>query len=138
MKILLTLTLSIILNTYATAARSPFTNIKFGEFQGRGEFIQVENEDYLDNSTINLLMAINGVATQDLIDHTRALHGENWKCRIAEFLPQTLTEMGVSVGDTVDLSIYLMNRGHQIIEVSNVPMTEDNLLFLQFETNFCR
>jgi hypothetical protein len=43
----------------------------------------------------------------------------------------------VTIRETVKLKLYLFDRGHEVIEVNNVPVTEENLDEIQFETNFC-
>ncbi|MAF77528.1 MAG: hypothetical protein CME63_16225 [Halobacteriovoraceae bacterium] len=120
------------------AEKSPFTYIEFGQFPGRGDFIQAENPDYLDENYTNLVIAINGVETQKIIDDTKKLYGSDYKCRLAEHFTETLEDIGMNIGDAVHLTVYLLDGGHQVIQVPNVELTEDNLLSVQFETNFCQ
>ncbi len=121
------------------AKKSPFTNMEFGSFAGRGEFIKIEIEGTLEPSVTYLLLEVNGVTTNELLAHARSKYASNYKCVIAEKLPTLLSELGVinSSEDIVDLKLYLLNRGHQVKDFYDVPMTEENLLLLQFERNYC-
>ena len=134
---ILSLLFLVILNTSAFAEKTPFTYIEFGQFPGRGEFIQIENSDFLNDNMTNLLLAVNGVSTQEIINQTRARYGEAFRCRIAEHFTETLTELGIPFDEAVDLRVYLLDGGHQVIELTGIPLTEDNFLTVQFETNFC-
>ncbi len=139
MKKLLALTLLFGLlsgNSFARE-RSPFTNIDFGLFLGWGNFIKVENWELFDEDKTHFLVEVNGKGYKEIIKEAKALYGSKWKCRMAEHFVETMADLGVTVGETVDLKLYLFDRGHEVIEVKDVPVTEENLLDIQFETSFC-
>ncbi|MCF8060049.1 MAG: hypothetical protein K9K67_12180 [Bacteriovoracaceae bacterium] len=139
MKNLLIVTIFSILLVPSTQAqeRSPFTNIDFGLFLGWGNFIKVENVDLFDEDKTHFIVEINGKGYKDIIKEAKDLYGKNWKCQMAEHFVETMGALGVTVGETVNLKLYLFDRGHEVIEVNNVPVTEENLEEIKFETNFC-
>jgi hypothetical protein len=118
--------------------RSPFTNIDFGLFMGWGDFIKVENPDYINSEKNHFLIEVNGKDYKDILKETKTLYGKKYKCRLAEHFVQTMKEVGIEVGDTVDLKVYVFDGGHEVKELKAVPVTEDNLAEIQFETNFCK
>jgi len=124
--------------TVGAAERSPFTNIDFGLFLGWGDFIKVENYDYFDEDKTHFVVEVNGKGYKEIIKEAKALYGKKYKCRLAEHFVETMSELGVTIGETVDLKLYLFDRGHEVIEVKGVPATVSNLDEIQFETNFCR
>lgn len=117
--------------------RTPFTNMDFGLFLGWGNFIKVENIDYFDEDKTHFIVEINGKGYKEIIKEAKALYGKAWKCQMAEHFVETMAALGVTIGETVNLKLYLFDRGHEVIEVNNVPVTEENLDEIQFETNFC-
>lgn len=119
------------------AERSPFTNIGFGVFLGWGNFIKVENYEFFDEDKTHFIVEINGKGYKEIIKEAKALYGSKWKCQMAEHFVETMAALGVTVGDTVDLKLYLFDWGHEVIELKGVPVTEENLMDIQFETNFC-
>ena len=131
----------VLLLALSTAAfgqeRSPFTNIDFGLFMGWGNFIKVENPAYFDNSKTHFLIEVNGKGYKEIIKEAKAKYGKGYQCQLAEHFIATMNDLGVAVGQTVDLKLYLFDGGHGVIEVKDVPVTEANLDEIQFETNFC-
>lgn len=117
--------------------RSPFTNIGYGAFMGWGNFIKVQNPDYINEDKTHFLIEVNGKEYKEIIKETKAIHGKKWKCRLAEHFVETMGEIGITVGDTVNLKLYVFDGGHEVIDLQGVPVTEDNLAEIQFETNFC-
>ncbi len=138
MKILsLILATAFVFNVHAEE-RSPFTNIGFGLFMGWGDFIKVENPDYINEDKNHFLIEVNGKDYKDILKEVKAIHGKKYKCRLAEHFVESMKEIGITVGDTVDLKLYVFDGGHELIELKGVPVTEDNLAEIQFETNFCK
>ena len=121
----------------SASERSPFTNVDFGLFLGWGNFIKVENIDLFDSGKTHFITEINGKGYKEIISEAKSLYGSNWKCRFAEHFVETMGELGVSIEATVDLKLYLFDGGHEVIELSDVPVTQENLEEIQFETNFC-
>jgi hypothetical protein len=120
------------------AEKSPFTNIGFGWFPGRGDFIKVENYEYMTEDKTHFLIQVEGMDYKEIIKKTKAMYGKKYKCRLAEHFVATMAELGIQIGDTVNLQVYLFNGGHQTLDLKDVPVTEENLLDIQFETNFCK
>ena len=117
-KLFISLILAVFLAPTQAQERSPFKNIGFGLFLGWGNFIKVENY-------------------KEIIKEAKDLYGKKWKCQMAEHFVETMGALGVTIGDTVDLKLYLFDGGHEVIEVNDVPVTVENLDEIQFETNFC-
>ncbi|MEC7278055.1 MAG: hypothetical protein VXV96_17165 [Bdellovibrionota bacterium] len=118
--------------------RSPFTNIDFGLFLGWGNFIKVQNWDYFDEDKTHFLIEVNGKGYKEIISEAKALYGNSWKCQMAEHFVETMSALGVEVKETVDLKLYLFDGGHEVISLKDVPVTEENLEEIQFETNHCK
>lgn len=118
--------------------RSPFTNIGFGWFPGRGDFIKVSHYDLMDEGKTHFLIKVQGLDYQDIISQTKAKYGKGYKCRLAEHFVETMGELGITVGETIDIQVYLFNGGHQTLDLKDVPVTEENLIDIKFETNFCK
>lgn len=139
MKKLITIAFLISAISFANAnERSPFTNISFGLFAGWGNFIKVENYNYFDEDKTHFITEINGKGYKEIIKEAKDLYGRDWKCRMAEHFVETMAALGVTVGETVDLRLYLFDGGHQQIYVEDVPVTEENLEEIKFETNYCK
>lgn len=139
-KIFMVLLIMFSLNALAQE-RSPFTNINFGSFIGWGDYIKVENPYYFpDDADKELfLIEVNGLEYKEIIKKSKKKHGkDNWKCRMAEHFVETMKELGVVVGQTVDLKLYEFGWSHKTFEVKDVPVTAANLDEIQFETNFCQ
>lgn len=118
---------------------SPFTNVSFGWFPGRGDFIKIENYDLINSDKTHLLIEVNGVDYQDLIKDMKALYGKDaYKCRFVEHFKETMKDLGIDATDTVDLKIYRFDGSHTLFDLEDVPVTEENLDILKFDTNFCR
>lgn len=120
------------------AERSPFTKIGFGWFPGRGDFIKVENYEFMNEDKTHFLIQVEGMDYKDIIKKTKAMYGKDYKCQLAEHFVETMGALGITIGDTVNLQVYLFNGGHQTLDLKDVPVTEENLLDIQFETNFCK
>lgn len=136
-KLLITLVFAGIFSTTQAQERSPFTNIGFGIFLGWGNFIKVENYNYFNEDKTHFIVEINGKGYKEIIKEAKELYGSKWKCQMAEHFVETMGALGVTIGETVDLKLYLFDGGHEVIEVNNVPVTVENLEEIQFETNFC-
>lgn len=137
-KLLSCLIVTGLLATSAVAQeRSPFTNINFGLFLGWGNYIKVENWEYFDEDKTHFLVEVNGKDYKDIIKEAKAMYGKGWKCQMAEHFVETMAALGVQVGETVDLKLYLFDFGHEVIEIKGVPVTQENLEEIQFETNHC-
>ncbi len=117
--------------------RSPFTNINFGLFLGWGNYIKVENWQYFDEDKTHFIVEVNGKGYKEIIKEAKALYGKAWKCQMAEHFTETMASLGVPIGETVDLKLYLFDFGHEVIELKGIPVTEENLEEIQFETNHC-
>ena len=135
--IFLVLALGLMNPVLNASERSPFTNINFGLFLGWGNFIKVENPDFFDADKTHYLIEVNGKDYKDILKEAKSLYGDQYKCQLAEHFVETMGKIGVTVGNTVDLKLYLFDGGHDVIELKNVPVTEENLEEIQFETNFC-
>jgi hypothetical protein len=83
------------------------------------------------------LIEVEGKGYKEILSEVRAIHGDNYKCRLAEHFVETMAEIGIKTGDTINLKLYTF-KGHKQFYVNNVPVTEDNLAEIQFETNHCR
>jgi hypothetical protein len=136
-KLLISLVLTILITPVHAQERSPFTNIGFGLFLGWGNFIKVENYNYFDEDKTHFVVEVNGKGYKEIIKEAKDLYGKQWKCQMAEHFVETMGALGVTIGDTVDLKLYLFDGGHEVIEVNDVPVTVENLDEIQFETNFC-
>lgn len=123
--------------TFASAERSPFTNISFGVVFGWGDFIKVENPQFFDSKKTTYLIEVDGKEYKDIIKEAKAIHGSKWKCRMAEHFVETMSEVGVVIRETVNLKLYLFDWGHEVFEVNNIPVTEMNAAFIKARTNFC-
>ena len=136
-KLFISLILAVFLAPTQAQERSPFKNIGFGLFLGWGNFIKVENYNYFDEDKTHFIVEVNGKGYKEIIKEAKDLYGKKWKCQMAEHFVETMGALGVTIGDTVDLKLYLFDGGHEVIEVNDVPVTVENLDEIQFETNFC-
>jgi hypothetical protein len=136
-RIILLVTLFLSLNAVATE-KSPFTNIDFGLFAGWGKFIKVQNPNFFDQDRSHFLLEVNGKGYKEILKEAKELYGKNFKCRLAEYFVQSMGELGVKIESTVNLKLYIFDGGHEVITVENVPVTEENLEEIQFETNHCK
>lgn len=136
-KLVIALALFSFIGSIQAQERSPFTNIGFGLFLGWGNFIKVENYNYFREDKTHFIVEVNGKGYKEIIKEAKDLYGKKWKCQMAEHFVETMAALGVTIGDTVDLKLYLFDGGHEVIEVNDVPVTEENLEEIQFETNFC-
>ena len=137
-KLLFTLTLFVLfLSNAQTTERSPFTNIDFGLFLGWGNFIKVENYQHFKEDKTHFLVEVNGMEYKEIIAQAKDRYGDAWKCRMAEHFVETMSDLGVIIGETVDLKLYLFDGGHEVIQVDDVPVTYSNLEEVRFLTNFC-
>ncbi len=71
------------------------------------------------------LESIDGIATEDLLQHCREAYGNRWAKRFCEDLVQALREMGSPPGDSVSLVLTDLTTGESI-ELTDVPMTREN------------
>lgn len=137
-KLLFTLIFCALCATSAQAGeRSPFTNIDFGLFLGWGNFIKVENYQHFNENKTHFLVEVNGMEYKEIIAQAKDRYGDAWKCRMAEHFVETMGDLGVIIGETVDLKLYLFDGGHEVIWAKDVPVTESNLEEIKFLTNFC-
>ncbi|GEM_PF-1583732 len=116
---------------------TPFTKIKFGWMLGKGDYIEVENPDYFDEGKRHFLIEVEGKDYKDIIKETKAIYGSNYKCMIAEHFTEAMNAIGVKVTDKVDLKLYLFSWGHKLIDIEDVPSTEDNIYEIQYNTKYC-
>lgn len=118
--------------------RSAFTNMKFGKVPGWGDYIRVENPDHLTEDKRYLLWEVEGMNYKDIIKETKKLHGKKFKCRLAEHFVATMGELGITIGDTTNMKIYIFDGSHTVLDLQDVAVTEENLEEIQFETNYCK
>jgi hypothetical protein len=117
--------------------RTPFTNIDFGLFLGWGNFIKVENYQYFKEDKTHFLVEVNGMEYKEIIRQAKDLFGDAWKCQMAEHFVESMGDLGVIIGETVDLKLYLFDGGHEVVWVKDVPVTSANLEEIKFLTDFC-
>lgn len=140
MKILLTLFMALSIHTSFAeelVEATPFTNIKFGWMLGKGDYIEVQNLDFFDEDKRHFLIEVNGREYKDIIKETKAIYGSKYKCMIAEHFTEAMNAIGVNVTDKVDLKLYLFSWGHKLIDIKDVPSTEDNIFEVQYNTSYC-
>jgi hypothetical protein len=117
--------------------RTAFTNMSFGWMPVKGDFIKVENYEYFDEDKTHFLIEVNGKDYKDIIKETKALYGNKYKCMLSQYFVETMSAIGVVVGETVDLKLYLFDWGHKVFDLKDVPVTEANLEELQFNSDLC-
>lgn len=136
--LVLILALGFITSTFANQPeRSPFTSVSYGVVFGWGDFIQVKNSKYWDASKMTYVTGVDGKDYKDIIKELKDIHGKKWKCRFANHFVESMSEVGVVVGETVNLQIYLFSFGHEVIEVNNVPTTVLNARRVAATNNYC-
>lgn len=117
--------------------RTAFTNMSFGWMPVKGDFIKVENAEFFDEDKTHFLIEVNGKDYKDIIKETKALYGSKYKCMLSQYFVETMSAIGVEIGETVDLKLYLFDWGHKVFDLNDVPVTEANLEELQFNSDLC-
>lgn len=100
----------------SASERAPFTDIFFD--QAPSVLVQVNDESYY-------LLSVNGVRRADIIDRCEAQFGSECQCMLAEKFTETMSAIGLEIGETVDLGLYYM-ANHQVFTLNNHPVTEEN------------
>jgi hypothetical protein len=96
--------------------RSPFTDIFFD--QAPSVLVQVNDETYH-------LLSINGVRRAEIVSRCEAQFGSECECMLAERFTETMSAIGLNIGDTASLGLYYMAT-HQVFTLNNHPVTEEN------------
>lgn len=114
-------TLTLIFSSLSFAQeKSPFTDISYDA--APSVQVQVGGE-------MLYLLGIDGVKREDIITKCEAAYGQECGCMFAEKFVETMTTIGLPVGETVSLRLYKM-QNHQVSTVDQA-VTVENMEELQ-------
>jgi hypothetical protein len=71
------------------------------------------------------LVAIDGQPARSIVTFCQGRFHEGWRKRFEEDLVAVLSQMGAGPGETVKLSLRMLDTG-RVIEMAHVPMTHEN------------
>ncbi len=97
------------------ARLSPFTGLRW-----KGEVPEARLR-----GTWYRVVAIDGVAVEEILAHAKQAHGRKWQRRFAEDLVQLMTEMGKAPGERVSLDLIKLKTG-KAVHFDAVKMTHTN------------
>lgn len=130
MKVLICLFLTVLFHTpfaQAQQVKSPFTDVQFGWFPVRGDYIAISIPKLIDNSKTHFLIEVEGMDYKDILAQAKAKYGKDqYKCQIARNFVATMADLGVIIGDSVNLMLYEFSWSHRKFALADVPLTVKN------------
>lgn len=126
--LIMTLSFSQAVQAQGQKILSPFTDMQFGWFPVRGDFIEVSIPKRIDNSKTHFLIEVEGMDYKDIIAQAKARYGKDkYKCQLSRKFVETMADLGVIIsGDKVNLRLYEFSWSHKQFFLNDIDLTERN------------